>query len=558
MTVNQNAEYQGQGGGFDGHAPYPVNPHPGMYGGGGALPSGGAGQFVSPLAGQEQMVGMKHEMGTNMAGPPVYPGGPFAGPRENPVLNGMILPEAGLINRLPLRPSRISPTANVGIITGVTETTGSEPEDCCDDFPEAGLTKMCEFRFPWGQFGRQSRIISLCDLDETDYCTMPNDLVGGPFSNSPAVGSRASFMPGPSAVPGYSGAGPGFNMSAGQGGGSHVGQGFAPPLPGLGGLNPMSSTPDKVLFELATAFVRDFSPIAFTGNPANNTSGGGYKEPWGLRRIINTDYTDAETGIPCPAADPLVLDYQSATGAETIHDDPQKFIQLITELICRSNDMARQAKLGVVSGVLVMPSWMFDCIAREWACAYIASACNNVAVASTGIDWIQFRDSMLRHKYLLVDGMPIEVVCDDSDIWDEREDGTYSGTLYYTPLTVMGGRVPVFYQQYKPWNGPEIQRVIQMFAPQGYFNPQVSPNGAWLLFKKTPQNLCVQMAGITKRRFVHHAPYLCFRVEGLTCRRMVMKRSWRPGDVSFVNGGRTETVPVEDGAAPNTGDGVSG
>ena len=381
---------------------------------------------------------------------------------------------------------------------------------------------------------------------------MPNDLVGGPFSNGPRVGSNSSFQVGQNMMLGGQAGhfgpnqgGPGFHMSAGQGNGSHVGMGFAPPIPGLAGLNPMSSTPDKVLFELATAFVRDFSPIMFTGNPSNNTSGGGYKEPWGLRRIINTNYADADSGVPCPAADPLVLDYQSATGEATIHDDPQKFIQLITELICRLNDVARQAKLGVVSGILVMPSWMFDCVAREWACAYISACCGNKTVTTTGLDWIQFRDSMLRHKYLLVDGMPIEVVCDDSDIWSENEDGTYTGTLYYTPLTVMGGRVPVFYQQYKPWNGPEIARVLQLFAPQGYFNPQVSPNGAWLLFKKTPQNLCVQMAGITKRRFVHHAPYLCFRVEGLTCKRLVMKRSWRIGDPSYVNGGRTATTPAQ-------------
>lgn len=565
--LNQYTEYQGKAGGFDGNAGYPVNPHPQMYGGN--MPPTAGGQFASPLGGQEQMASMakaaegyyaqnqqhamKHTMGTNMAVASVYPNGPFAGPRESPVLNAMILPEAGLLNRLPLRPSRISPTANVGIITGVTATTGDEPEDCCDDFPEAGLTKMCEFRFPWGQFGRQSRVISLCDLDETDYCTMPNDLVGGPFSNAPGVSGRGN---GGSSYPGMSnnmqGGGPGFNMSAGQGNGSHIGMGFQPPMGAMGSMNPMNSTPDKVLFELATAFVRDFSPIAFTGNPANNTAGGGYKEPWGLRRIINTNYTDAETGLPCPAADPLVISYPDATGAATIADDPQKFVQLITELICRSNDIARQSKLGVVAGALVMPSWMFDCVAREWACAYVASCCNGKAVSSTGIDWIQFRDSMLRHKYLLIDGMPIEVICDDSDVWEEETDGTYTGTLYYTPFTVMGGRVPVFYQQYKPWNGPEIQRVISQFAPQGYFNPQVSPNGAWLLFKKTPQNLCVQMAGITKRRFVHHAPYLCFRVEGITCQRMVMKRSWRPGDTSFVNGGKTESAPIP--AAPPLND----
>ena len=153
--INHDIRYAGKGQGFDSNAPYPINPHPQMYGTSDVPPSGGGAEsFASPLDGQQQMAdmskeaqayyqtmqqAMKHDMSGNMATAAVYPNGPFAGPRENPVLNAMILPEAGLINRLPLRPSRISPTANVGIITGVTGSVGDEPEDCCDDFPRNGL-----------------------------------------------------------------------------------------------------------------------------------------------------------------------------------------------------------------------------------------------------------------------------------------------------------------------------------------------------------------------------------------------------------------------------------
>src|SRR5512135_2211757 len=71
---------------------------------------------------------------------------PFGLSRE--IVNAMMLPGTGLINLLPLEMSN-EQSPLLGILTGVTATSGSEASNRCDDPPSAGLLKLCTHSYVW-------------------------------------------------------------------------------------------------------------------------------------------------------------------------------------------------------------------------------------------------------------------------------------------------------------------------------------------------------------------------------------------------------------------------
>lgn len=456
------------------------------------------------------------------------PGGLASGGREPMVLNAMQLPHQGLMQSLPIYPSTMA-GLNIGIITGLTETTNAdgsspvvEPEGCCDDFPQAGLLKMCEWCSPWGMFGRQSRVYSLCD-DEQQYCDMPMQVVGDVINRRRTAASSG--------------------RGRGRQGGSRGGSSAPTSLFG-GSANILNSTSDKAMYELAATFARDMAPQYFTGNPS--AANGVYRQFKGIESIVNTGYTDAVSGTPCPGADALVISFPDATGIDKPCTNPAAFVELLTEMVHYSLDLAMDTGLGIIDGALVGPQWMRNQIIRILACGSgSCNCCDNAgAHAAPGVN-IQYspkeiRDEvneMMQGSYIVIDGMPIRWIVDNSDTYTSVDPVTKqrTGRLFFSPITAMNGTMPLFYQQYRPWNTTEINKAFSQWAPDGFFSPEASPNGAWLLFKKAPQNLCLQIAGVTKRRLAHHAPYLSWVMTDLTFCSRTPLRDW-----NFDGGGRVE------------------
>ena len=474
-----------------------------------------------------ELTANKHTKYCSPVIPPQGPGGLASGGRESLVLNAMMLSRQGLMQSLPLYPSTKG-HLNIGIITGLTETTnpdGSlpvvEPQGCCDDYPQAGLLTMCEWCSPWGVFGRQSRIYSLCEDDS--YCDMPMEVVGGVLDQRRNAMAQAG--------------GRGNSRYAAQPGMMNNGLGGHPSQMIINEGNILNSSYDKAMFELAATFQRDMAPQYFNGNPAGVT---GVHRPFkGLASIINTGYVDAISGQPCPAADSIVMSAKDHLGVDKACQNASGFVNLVSQLVSNSKQLSFDMGLGIIDGVFIGPSWMRDCIIRMWACGYGGCTCCGEEMGGMGGQQIttisteatQMRDDMMSGSYIVVDGMAVPWIVDDSDTYSsyDRATGERTGRLFFTPITVMNGTIPVFYQQFRPWNTAEITKALQNWAPQGYFMPEESPNGAWLLFKKPPQNLCLQIAGTTKRRLAHHAPFLAFQLTDITCCTFTPPRNFGQG-----------------------------
>jgi hypothetical protein len=94
-------------------------------------------------------------------------------------------------------------------------------------------------------------------------------------------------------------------------------------------------------------------------------------------------------------------------------------------------------------------------------------------------------------QYLMIDGQQVPVVLDDAITETEVGSGVFSSSIYFVPLTVLGG-TPVTYLEYLNYDSPAgAMEAAQTFAPQGTF--YTSDSGRFFWIKKPPTNFCVQL-----------------------------------------------------------------
>lgn len=444
-------------------------------------------------------------------------GGLFSTPGlERPIFSAMQLPSAGLQSRLPLRPA-VSENPLYGIFTGVTASsaTGSnEPVNVCDDPPVAGLSKLMSHTFAWGRFSRMTQVY---DITRFGRRTNRAEFADFQFYGTPA------------------GAGDFFTPTTGE---------------GAGNINAANSDLRKLLFELAVAWQRDFARKLYTGNPTNNTAGGGHKEFYGLDYLINTGYRDAETGIVAPAADSLLRDFGSvdisvaANGATLVRE--------ITAIWRSLKFIASRVGLDPVNWGVVMPYAMFYEISAIWPCAYQTSRCSISSGTTVNVDrnyLTQMTDNMRGDmynrsgQYLLIDGEQVPVILDDGITETQSAGGSFTSQIYFVPLTVLGGQ-PVTWMEYLPFDqAGGAMDAARALAPDGMF--WTTDNGRFIWHKKPAANFCVQMLAATEPRLLLLTPHLAARLQNVKYTPLVNMRSWDTANTSFyVNGGRTSAGSV--------------
>ncbi len=435
------------------------------------------------------------------------PGGLFSSPGlSQPVFSAMILPRLGLQELLPTRPSRdMNPL--FGIMTGVTASSGAEPTGVCDDPPVAGLMKLCTHSFV---YGRQSRMSKVFDLDRVGQITNRGEFMDLSLQGNPWQGGNMNI--------------PGTAMS--------------------GATNPLNTEVGKSMFEMAVAWARDFAKEIYTGNPTNNTAGGGRKYFHGLDTLINTGYRDAETGIACPAADSIVRSF----GSLDVSSNGAAIVRAIANVYRNLKFIAANAGLDPVTWVITMPTALFYEITEIYPCAYQTYRCQNSFSSSQTqvIDsaaLIAMRDAMRgdiferKGQYLLIDGTKVPVVLDDAVAETVLPGESFLSSMYFVPLTALSG-TPVTYWEYRNYDeekGP--MEAAKAFAPDGHY--YTSDSGRFMWHKKPPTNFCVQLLAKTEPRLVFLTPHLAARITNIKYTPLAHERSPFTDSSFFVNGGRT-------------------
>lgn len=433
-------------------------------------------------------------------------GGLFSYPGlERPVFSAMLLPIVGLQSILPVRPNNTENPV-YGIFTGVTATTGSEPTGVCDDPPTAGLSKLCEHTFVWGRQSRQSRVFN---LDRFGRITNR-----GEFLDLQLMGNGLAVPPQNPNVP---------------------------TVPGVGNApQALNNEMAKSIFELAVAWARDFARETYTGNPANNTAGGGRKYFIGLDTLINTGYRNAESNALCAAADSLVRSFGSAR----VDTNGTTAVRVVTYMMRNLKYIAERAGLNPVDWVIAMRWGLFYELTEVWPIAYhtyrntVTQA--NQTLFNNGADITKMRDDMRQGKYLLIDGEKVPVVIDEAITETEPAAGQFESTLYFVPLTVLGNTPVTFYEHFNYDAPGAAMEAARIFAPDGSY--YTTDGGRFLWHRKPPTNFCVQLMALTEPRLLLLTPHLAGRLTNLRYSPLAHERDAFTDGGYFVNGGKTDRL----------------
>lgn len=276
--------------------------------------------------------------------------------------------------------------------------------------------------------------------------------------------------------------------------------------------------------EVGIAYQRWFCPTVYTGNPANNSAGGGYKEFPGLQLLISRTKVDALTGTACPSLYSDVKNFQYRQVGSTVDPD---IVRTLTTMLRFLNRKAETQNMAPVDFRIVMREPLFYELTRVWPCQYNTDGCSVGAAGPGGVvqtlnldaaAQVRLRDEMRNGKYLLIDGRQIPVITDDCIMEFESSDngaigvGCYSSDIYIVPFSARGGTIRTLYWEYYDYRNSVIPDATLSHAAPTFF---WTDNGVFLWGLKAPDNWCLEVISKVEPRLILRTPQLAGRLQNV-------------------------------------------
>lgn len=400
-----------------------------------------------------------------------------------------VLPAVGTIDTSPI----------VGYLTGFTAgESGAEPTNKCDDPLEAGEIKSCYEGAAFGRIPRKTSPLALVDIGTR---TNRGEFLDLRIVNDPLVK-----------------------------------QGFGVPSLGADATEMLNREVVARLYALAAEFENVLYPMVYTGNPANNTAGGGYQEFSGLELLVKTGHTDVLTNVSCPSLDSDVKDFNYGS----VENDGADLFSVMTMMYRYVKHNATRMNLMPVEWVWVMRGELFNQLVDVWPCVYASYRCSGPTNNVDGMEMRALSDQLRVGEYLLIDGVRIPVVLDDAIPEDTSTTnnrvgpGQYASDIYLIPLTVRGGRA-VTYFEYRDFSQGVSQALMDARLGDLAY---VSDGGRFLWYTQFT-NGCFSMAAVIEPRLRLLTPHLAGRIQNVVYAPLQHFRSPFADNAYFVDGGNT-------------------
>jgi len=286
-------------------------------------------------------------------------------------------------------------------------------------------------------------------------------------------------------------------------------------------------------------FQRKLSPMLFTGDPANNSAGGGYKEFPGLDILISTGKVDAISGVTMPALDSDVKDF----GYNDIDSADPSILQYVSMMHYYLGHVADRTGLSPVEWVLAMRPQLFFELTAIWPCQYLTNRCansagTNVAVMNDQTN-VDMRDQMRNGSFLWVNGVQVPVVTDDG-IWEDSvttdghlNPGEFSSDIYFIPIRFQGA-VPAIYWEYLDYT-QAMAEVANLEGKQFW----ATDNGRYM-WTMQQLNYCFKIQGKIEPRVILRTPQLAGRIQNVKYSPLQHLRDWNEDSFYFKKGGKEE------------------
>jgi hypothetical protein len=386
-------------------------------------------------------------------------------------------------------------------LTGYTATNGAEATNPCDDNP-AGFVKACNLTAQFGRVARDSQTIEINKVmlranrgDFTDL-RLRGEVLGG------------------------------------------IGQPLVP-----GGLTSdgiLNIVTKSEMVTMGVAMERVLGTMLWTGTPANNTAGGGYKEFPGLDNQVTTGQVDAETGQACPALDSDIKDfnYNDVDGTTL---DIVEYLSML-EFYLRWN--ASQMGLDPVEWIVVMRPELWFELSAVWPCSYLSHRCQTVTGSNSGANPVvindnvnvSMRDAMRNGRYIDINGNRYPVIV-DTGIFENNNinnancaAGEYASDIYFLPLKITGN-FPVLYWEHVDYRAAGSDMALlngkeDFWTDDGRFFWAIE-NLKW----------CYKLSVKTEPRIVLRTPQLAGRIQNVKYTPLQHLRSPDPASPYHFDGG---------------------
>lgn len=420
----------------------------------------------------------------------------------------------GIFSGAGVRPARFStlarPNSLVGILglsrseftdeilevmTGVTAASGTNATGFCGDPPTVGQGKVCQQIYKFGKYYVKTDLNSIPEIGQLrNRADVPADIINaGPTGN--------------------------------------------PLIPDI--MYRLAQTRSQAQYEfwrIGVEFERSIDVVAIQGDitvASANSEHGHTVEFNGLDLQVKTGYTDAVTGLACPAMDSAVITYGAAV--TTTGTDGRALVVTVEDTFYGLQQRASAFGMEGVQWAIVMRREAFRALVNAYACDYNNYTCtgaagtphNNDAATVNGL-----RLAMQNGQYLLVMGQQIPVVFSEGIPQTTPAANTMESDMYIIPVSWQG--MPLTRLEYFPMDN-QYATEFSNFADNGTITMN---NGLWIVGARDT-GLCKEYHFANRLRLILETPFLAARIDNLQYTFAAPIRNALPGASYYANGGST-------------------
>lgn len=451
---------------------------------------------------------LKHDISgstsnTQLPHGPTYAGLPNAGlfsrPGSRLEMFGTNIAPVGLMDFLPIKSSVLT-NPQYDILTGFTGARGTNANNMCETGARAGLAKICTQTAQFGEF---------------KMTTDPIIINKAGARINVADGDRKLMNP--------------QNLPA-----------YLPDV--LKQTRNINSVDWFQLYAMGIQAMRVMETVVFNGNHTQTPAQaelGFIREFAGLDLLIKTGHVDAISGNACAAVDSIVDDWGDAAYTATVEGDT--IVQRIALIFHALMTNAKNMGLLPVQWALVMYDDLFFALTRVWPCLDMLAGCSVVINganinSSSNIDGAtqrKMQDEMYNGQFLWIDGNRVPVITSQG-VPLENAGGGFSSTIYFVPLTVLGGYEVLYIEGFDQGN-PEIMSANSLVGADDYR----AMNGGFWAMTYSRTHFCKEYTIASQPRLLLETPFLAARLDGVNFSLNHYSRQFRPSDPYWVDGGAT-------------------
>ncbi len=381
------------------------------------------------------------------------------------------------------------------VMTGQLNMSGTNASGFCGNPPVVGNLKVCKQNYTWGDYYIKTDLNALALIGQLrNRADVPGEILNaGPAAN-PLI---PDIM---------------YNLSDAR------------------------SQLALELYKIGVDMERNTELVAIQGTAAtaDNTYLGWFTQFGGLDGQIKTGYTDAATGIACPAMDSAVVSFNADIAGTSADGSGRDIVEVLTETVRGLKRRGMKVGMADSQWAILMRYELFSRLTDVWACTYATYRCTGDTSSPNNRDGMaiqQLRLQMLSGNYLLIDGMQVPVVFSEGIPQETLANNTYKSDIYVVPVSFRG--MPLLRMEYFPMDN-QYTREFASFTSAD--NVQTINNGLFLVGRRDT-GLCVEYHFQSRMRLILEATFLAGRVDDVWYGFYEPARNALPGASLYADGG---------------------